>query len=78
MTVVCKAKQGEYITRKERGLVNPECAQEPGLALLRTSTQGMQQGRGSLVTHQNVSQCAWVSSETGHPERLWNFHAGRH
>lgn len=31
-----------------------------------------------LVTHENVSQCAWVSSETGHPERLWNFHAGRY
>lgn len=74
MAVVCKPKQGVYLTRKKRGWVNSECAQEPG----SPQNQDIQQGKVSLVTHQNVSQCVWVSSETGHPERLWNFRAGRH
>lgn len=76
MAVVCKPKQGEYLTRKERGWVIPECAQEVGSPQNQHSGHAARQGLIGYTS--KCFQCVWVSSETGHPERLWNFHAGRH
>lgn len=51
MAVVCKAKQGEYLTKKEGGWVNPECAQKLGSLQNQHSGCAMHSKAGSHWLH---------------------------